>query len=92
MTGTWKIEPADARTHFGEHGFDHLPIRIHARFAFAIQRLQAAHIGVHSGQPLFDDAVRDNRKHHVGFFDMAARERAQVRAQGHADADADKTS
>src|SRR6185436_6689348 len=79
---------APAGAHFGQHHGDHFAIALGPRFPFAIARLQAAHVGMHLGEPQLDDAIGRRREHDVGALDVAATERREVRAQRHADADA----
>ena len=80
------------RAHLRQHRLDHLAIALHPRLAVAIEGLQAAHVLVHAGDPLLDDAVGRGHEHDVGLFDVAAGERGDVGAERDADADADQAA
>jgi hypothetical protein len=48
--------------------------------------LKAAHIRVHLLEPQLDDAIRHGHEDDIGVFNMTARQRTEVRAERHPDA------
>ncbi len=77
-----------AGAHLSHHQLDPLPVGLHARLALLVVGLKAADIRMHALQPHFDGGVGKGGKNHVRLLDMAARQRREVGAQGHAHADA----